>query len=249
MSKTHLYRFTHNKTEELDASRQDDVVLPHPPPVNVSLPMLCGFSAILFMNEFDRMGAQNIDVAQTCNMSEWQRRLFAGKSHAEHTQDSQGEPIDIASLPAKHPARSGLIYATTTTAGDNNESFTAFLFVIHKHSLSKPPKAVTTTTSSSSTVDISAESQQRVDALGVTHIWLCGSAPELRRQHLMSDLLARVERDVAAWKAQGQASGVISVHTIPQHFPGMVQFLGRQGFQGGLRYEGGDGKVVYWKEV
>ncbi|KAF9971867.1 hypothetical protein BGZ73_005103 [Actinomortierella ambigua] len=249
MSKTNLYRFTHNKVEALDFSGQDDAVLPHPPP-SVSLPALCGFSAILFMTEFDRMGAQNIDVAQTCNMSEWQRRLFAGKSHAEHTQDAQGEPIDIASLPAKHPARSGLIYATTTTSDDsnsnNNESFSAFLFVIHKRSLSKPPAAVA---KAAGMADLSAESQQKVDDLGVTHIWLCGSAPEQRRQHLMSKLLAKLEHDVVAWKAQGLASGVISVHTIPQHFPGMVQFLRRQGFQGGLGYEGGDGKVVYWKEV
>ncbi|KAG0232708.1 hypothetical protein BGW42_007962 [Actinomortierella wolfii] len=197
------------------------------------------------MNEFERMGAQNIDIAQTCNLSEWHRRLFAGKNHTQYTMDSQGEPVDIASLPAKHPARSGLIYATTSIReNDSEETFTAFLFAVHKRSLAKPiPQQL------SESPEVSSETQKRVDDLGVTHIWLCGSALDQRRQKLMSSLLARLEKDVIEWKAEGQASGVISVHTIPQHFPGMVRFLESQGFHGGQRYEGGGDKVVYWKEV
>ncbi|KAF9427648.1 hypothetical protein BGZ94_004482 [Podila epigama] len=206
------------------------------------------FSAVLFMTEFQKMGMGGTDVSKTCNMSEWRRRMYAGTGQVED------ENIDIMGQPAKDPWNAGLIYATTTTTPDDNsgkERFTAFLFAHHKPALAKTmPATRTPQDSSASVATLSSEAFALVPSKGVTHIWLCGSDPSYRRHRYMSRCLDQLEKDVRAWKASGDGSGILTVHTIPAAFPGMVQFLLKNGFQGGDLVIGGEnGKVLYWKEV
>ncbi|KAF9992552.1 hypothetical protein BGZ65_012104 [Modicella reniformis] len=90
----------------------------------------------------------------------------------------------------------------------------------------------------------------QITVSGITHIWLCGSDPEKRRSQLMTRCLKRLEKDVLEWKTLGQGSGVLTVHTIPQVFPSMVQFLLKNGFKGGEKIVGSDdGKILYWKTL
>ncbi|KAF9176388.1 hypothetical protein BGZ50_000837 [Haplosporangium sp. Z 11] len=206
------------------------------------------FSTILFMTEFHKMGMGNsVDVSKTCNMSEWHRRLYAGTTNSPVSDED--EYVDIMSLPPKPLPQAGLIYATTHKTNeaeqDSKEIFSSFLFAHHKSHVVK-----TVPSSTGTSTELSPEVQARIAAMGVTHIWLCGSDPELRRHRLMSSCLSQLEKDVLQWKNDGQGSGVMTVHTIPEAFPSMVQFLIKNGFKGGDKVIGGDsGKVLYWKEL
>jgi hypothetical protein len=245
-----MYRFTHeavvavpDNTQDQDQDQEEH--LSNTVPAEVSLGSLTMFSAVLFMNEFRKAGMDSVDVAKTCNMSEWRRRLYRGSATAKEADE---EDQDIWELAPRPVFQSGEIYASTTTAaGSDKESFNAFLFVHHRPSLAKTIPATTVGIEEAS---LSPEAQDLIASKGATHIWLCGSDPEQRRQNLMSKLLTRVEKDIKDWKSSGEGSGVLCVHTIPQAFPAMVRFLIKSGFQGGERIVGGEnGKVLYWKEV
>jgi len=240
-----MYRFTHEAVAAVPTQDQKD----HQSsavPAEISLGSLTMFSAVLFMNEFRKVGMDSVDVAKTCNMSEWRRRLYRGSVTA-------ADEDDIMDQPPKPVSHSGQIYATTSTPDETSsdkESFNAFLFVYHRPSLAKTIPATEASGNNTKTPSLSPQAQDLITSKGATHIWLCGSDPEQRRHHHMSSLLTRVEKDVADWRTSGEGSGVLCVHTIPQAFPAMVQFLVKNGFQGGERIIGGEnGKVMYWKEV
>lgn len=189
----------------------------------------------------------SVDVSKTCNMSEWYRRLYQG---AIETPQSDSDPyVDVLTLPPKPVSESGIIYATTTRPvgqDGSKEAFSSFLFATHKPHFAK----TIPTTNNGDTHKMPSEAETLVASKGVTHIWLCGSDPEQRRHRLMSQCLAQLEQDVIEWKANGQGSGVLTVHTIPKAFPGMVQFLTKNGFVGGDKVIGGDSdKVLYWKAL
>ncbi|KAG0248476.1 hypothetical protein BG011_010227 [Mortierella polycephala] len=239
-----LYRFTHRAIDLVsdDQPGRNDV------PTEISLANLTMFSTILFMNEFHKMGlGGSVDVSKTCNRSEWHRRIYAGTTNSPMSDED--EYVDIMSLPPKPLSQAGLIYATTHKANeagqDSKEAFSSFLFAHHKSYIAK-----TVPSSTGASTELSPEAQARIADRGVTHIWLCGSDPELRRHRLMSSCLSQLEKDVLQWKIDGQGSGVMTVHTIPGAFPGMVQFLIKNGFKGGDKVMGGDSeKVLYWKEL
>ncbi|KAF9079989.1 hypothetical protein BGX23_002854 [Mortierella sp. AD031] len=239
-----LYRFTH---KAIDLIKDDNNASPeNTVPSEINLPNLTMFSTILFMTEFRQMGmGDSVDVSKTCNMSEWHRRLYTGAIEASHPDS---EPyVDVLSLPPKPVSEAGIIYATTTRPIDQDsskEAFSAFLFAIHKSSIAKTVPS----TANGETHQLPLEVEALVSSKGATHIWLCGSEPDQRRHRLMSQCLGQLEQDVREWKANGQGSGVLTVHTIPRAFPGMVQFLTKNGFVGGDKVIGGDGdKVLYWK--
>ncbi|KAF9111819.1 hypothetical protein BGX27_004398 [Mortierella sp. AM989] len=240
-----MYKFTHKAidlVQEGDAVNAITAV-----PAEVTLANLTMFSTIIFMIEFRKAGlGDTVDVSTTCNMSEWMRRLYAGAQSVPAVEREE-EEIDIMTLPPKPVSQAGLIYATTSKdvgQADSKESFSSFLFACHKTFIAK-----TVPSSSGISHEPSSEAQALATTNGATHIWLCASDPEQRRHRLMSRCLAQLEKDVLAWKATGQGSGVITVHTIPQVFPGMVQFLLKNGFKGGDRIAGDtEGKVLYWKE-
>ncbi|KAG0198131.1 hypothetical protein BGX28_008396 [Mortierella sp. GBA30] len=244
-----MYRITHKTIEPVADDTNDNATNDNATnvPKEISLANLTMFSTILFMTEFHQMGmGDSVDVSKTCNMSEWHRRIYAGTTIGIPSE--QDEYVDVMSLPPKPTSQAGLIYATTTRTSDDlsKEVFTAFLFAHHKSSMAKtiPPS------NNQSVSELSSESQALVASKGVTHIWLCGSDPEQRRHRLMSRCLSQLERDVQEWKSKGEGSGVITVHTIPQVFPGMVQFLLKNGFKGGDFVMGDEvGKVLYWKEL
>lgn len=238
---TRLYRFTHGAVglvQEDNTTVGGDQTIPG----EVSLPYLTMFSTVLFMNEFDNAGlGDEVDVSKTCNMSEWHRRLYSGSVSVPPPEGE--EYVDVLTLPPKPVPQGGLIYATTFKDENSKESFTSFLFAHHKPYI---PKTVPSAASQDPPQDV----LDRIAANGVTHIWLCGSDPEKRRGRLMTRCLERLEKDVLEWKASGQGSGVITVHTIPQVFPSMVQFILKNGFRGGDKVVGGDsGKVLYWKAL
>ncbi|KAG0361269.1 hypothetical protein BC939DRAFT_436627 [Gamsiella multidivaricata] len=244
-----LYRFTHRAIELVqdEHGSTSDSIEDSTIPAEISLANLTMFSTILFITEFRKMGlGDSVDISKTCNMSEWYRRIYAGTG-GQLISDEE-EYVDVLTLPSKPTSQAGLIYATTNRPdeeGDKKEAFTAFLFAHHKPALPK-----TAPSSTGSTQGPSPEAQALVSTYGVTHIWLCGSSPEQRRQRLMSQCLSHLEKDVLEWKTSGQGSGVLTVHTIPEAFPGMVQFLSNNGFKGGNKVVGGDnGKVLYWKEL
>ncbi|KAK3842342.1 MAG: hypothetical protein J3R72DRAFT_443493 [Linnemannia gamsii] len=237
-----LYKFTHKAIglikDDSNASLENTTV-----PGEINLPNLTMFSTILFMTEFRQMGmGDSVDVSKTCNMSEWHRRLYTGA--AGSTLADSDPYVDVLSLTPKPVAEAGIIYATTRPTDNGKEVFSSFLFAIHKSSIAK----TTASTNNGETQQLPTEAEALVSAKGATHIWLCGSDPEQRRHRLMSQCLAQLEQDVLEWKANGQGSGVLTVHTIPKAFPGMVQFLTKNGFVGGDKVFGGDGdKVLYWK--
>jgi len=238
---TRLYRFTHRTVdlvEEGDATVGGDQATPG----EISLPYLTMFSTVLFMNEFDKAGlGDEVDVSKTCNMSEWHRRLYSGTAPQSSSGDE--EYVDVLTLPPKPVLEGGLIYATTYKDENSKESFTSFLFAHHKPYI---PKTVSSLASQEPPQDV----LDRIATNGVTHIWLCGSDPEKRRGRLMTRCMERLEKDVLEWKASGQGSGVVTVHTIPQVFPSMVQFVLKNGFRGGDKVVGGEsGKVLYWKAL
>ncbi|KAF9903544.1 hypothetical protein EC991_003749 [Linnemannia zychae] len=237
-----LYRFTH---KAIDYVKENSNAVPEgiAVPAEINLPNLTMFSAILFMTEFSQMGmGDSVDVSKTCNMSEWQRRLYAGAA-GSIISDSDSY-VDVLTLPPKPISEAGIIYATTRPADDSKEAFSSFLFATHKSSVAK----TIAPTNSGQTQQLPAEAGALVSAKGVTHIWLCGSDPEQRRHRLMSQCLSKLEENVLEWKANGQGSGVVTVHTIPKAFPGMVQFLIKNGFVGGDKVLGGESdKVLYWK--
>ncbi|KAG0338171.1 hypothetical protein BG000_004445 [Podila horticola] len=239
---TRLYRFTHNNVELVSDDSSNATLEINTGVINMS--NLVMFSAVLFMNEFRKMGMADTDVSKTCNMSEWRRRIYAGTGNSQE----EDEDVDIMDLPAKHTSQAGVIYAATTQEPEEDkESFSAFLLAYHKPSMSKTMSASRT---SQVTSEPSQEAQALVSSSGVTHIWLCGSDPARRRHRYMTKCLQQLEQDVRAWRASGQGSGIMTVHTIPAAFPGMVQFLLKNGFQGGDMVVGGEsGKVLYWKEV
>ncbi|KAF9142337.1 hypothetical protein BGX30_002851 [Mortierella sp. GBA39] len=240
-----LYQFTHKAinliNDNSNVSSPEDTV-----PAEINLPNLTMFSTILFMTEFRQMGmGDSVDISKTCNMSEWHRRLYQG---AVETPQSDSDPyVDVLTLSPKPVSEAGIIYATTTRPADKDsakEAFSAFLFATHKSSIAKTIPS----TNSGETHKLPLEAEALVAAKGATHIWLCGSDPEQRRHRLMSQCLAQLEQDVLEWKANGQGSGVLTVHTIPRAFPGMVQFLTKNGFVGGDKVVGGESdKVLYWK--
>lgn len=238
---TRLYRFTHNNVELVsdDSNATQEINIGA-----ITLSNLVMFSAVLFMNEFRKMGMADTDVSKTCNMSEWRRRIYAGTGNSQEEDDD----VDIMDLPAKHTSQAGVIYATTTQEPDEGkESFTAFLLAYHKPGMSK---TISASRNAQTTSEPSQEAQALIASLGVTHIWLCGSDPARRRHRYMTKCLEQLEQDVRAWRASGQGSGIMTVHTIPAAFPGMVQFLLKNAFQGGDMVVGGEnGKVLYWKEV
>ncbi|KAF9934009.1 hypothetical protein FBU30_003727 [Linnemannia zychae] len=98
---------------------------------------------------------------------------------------------------------------------------------------------------------------------GVTQIWMCGTEPTLRRKHLMSTNLGLLEQEVRYWKEgcspeeknkkcneeEQCVSGVVTANVTPLRFPGMVQFLFKNGFQGGDKITTSENKLFYWKEV
>ncbi|KAH7045577.1 hypothetical protein BKA57DRAFT_467196 [Linnemannia elongata] len=240
-----LYQFTHKAInlvkDNSNASSLDNTI-----PAEINLPNLTMFSTILFMTEFRQMGmGDSVDVSKTCNMSEWHRRLYEGA--VETPQSDSDIYVDVLTLPPKPVSKAGIIYATTTRPADQDgakEAFSAFLFAIHKSSVAKTIPS----TNNGETHRLPFEAEALVAEKGATHIWLCGSDPEQRRHRLMSQCLAQLERDVLEWKANGQGSGVLTVHTIPKAFPGMVQFLTKNGFVGGDKVIGGESdKVLYWK--
>ncbi|KAG0045730.1 hypothetical protein BGZ83_009025 [Gryganskiella cystojenkinii] len=239
----HMYRFTHEAVSLVSSSDNQESETTSIP-AEITLGNLTMFSAVLFMNEFRKVGMDSVDVAKTCNMSEWRRRLYRGSTKPENEDDED----NIMDLPPKPTSQAGQIYATASSAADNNskETFNAFLFAHHRPSL---PKTIPSSTGATCT-SLSSEAQNLIASKGATHIWLCGSDPEQRRLHLMSKILNQLEQDVAEWKASGEGSGVLSVNTIPEAFPAMVKFLVKSGFQGGERVIGGEnGKVLYWKEI
>ncbi|KAF9199803.1 hypothetical protein BGZ49_010028 [Haplosporangium sp. Z 27] len=231
-----IYRFTHKAVDLVQEENADSV--DKTVPSEISLMNLTMFSTIIFMMEFRQAGlGDTVDVSSTCNLSEWLRRLYNGSPGTVLDED-----IDISTLPPKPMSQAGLIYATTNKAeGQDKESFSSFLFATHKPLVAKTVP---------SSIELSSEAQSLIARSGATHIWLCGSDPDQRRHRLMSRCLAQLEKDVLEWKISGQGSGVITVHTIPQVFPGMIQFLLKNGFQGGARLFGDtEGKVLYWKEL
>ncbi|KAG0028374.1 hypothetical protein BGZ81_004785 [Podila clonocystis] len=238
---TRLYRFTHNNVELVSDDNNNTTK-----EINgaINLSNLVMFSAVLFMNEFRKMGMADTDVSKTCNMSEWRRRIYAGTGNSQE----EDEDVDIMDLPAKHTSQAGVIYAATTQEPEEDkESFTAFLLAYHKPGMSKTISASRTTQTTS---EPTPEAQALIASSGVTHIWLCGSDPARRRHRYMTKCLEQLEQDVRTWRVSGQGSGIMTVHTIPAAFPGMVQFLLKNGFQGGDMVVGGEnGKVLYWKEV
>ncbi|KAF9158824.1 hypothetical protein BGX21_003286 [Mortierella sp. AD011] len=241
-----MYRFTHNA---VDIVQEDNVSIPDTVvPAEVTLANLTMFSTILFVMEFRKAGlGDTVDISTTCNMSEWLRRIYHGARSTPDVENEDGD-IDIMTLPPRPTSQAGLVYATTSKAErqpDSKESYSSFLFAIHKSVLAK-----TIPSASGTSDELSPEAQALVATNGITHIWLCGSDPEQRRHRLMTRCLSQLEKDVLEWKASGQGSGVITVHTIPQVFPGMVQFLLKNGFKGGDRLAANsEGKVLYWKEL
>ncbi|KAF9914342.1 hypothetical protein BX616_008484 [Lobosporangium transversale] len=247
-----MYRFTHRMIEVIqDDNAQDNKTVV---PAEVTLANLTMFSTVLFMTEFHKMGmGDSVDISKTCNMSEWHRRLYAGtrKQASNTSREDEDEYIDILTLLPKPIPEAGVIYATTSKSpndASDKEKFTSFLFAHHKQSIAQ---TIPSLPSQGASIDkLSPETQALISKLGVTHIWLCGSDPEQRRHGLMVQCLNQLEKDVYTWKSSGQASGIITVHTIPQAFPGMVHFLTKNEFQGGDKVVGGDaGKVLFWKEV
>ncbi|KAG9323106.1 hypothetical protein KVV02_004226 [Mortierella alpina] len=242
-----LYRFTHKDIQLVSDDSSDNATSKDTQvPAEVSLANLTMFSTILFMAEFQRMGmGDSVDVSKTCNMSEWHRRIYAGATGTPYAEDDY---VDVLTLPPKAPSQAGLVYATTHTPDDQQkkEAFSSFLFAHHKPSLAKTIPS----SNGQPGCELSPEAQALVATNGVTHIWLCGSDPEQRRYRLMSRCLGQLEKDVLEWKSSEQGSGVITVHTIPQAFPGMVQFLLKNDFKGGDAVVGGEsGKVLFWKEL
>lgn len=77
----------------------------------------------------------------------------------------------------------------------------------------------------------------------------------------MATNLRLLEQEVLQWKTmetwqgsekqeeEGRVSGVVTAHTVPLRFPGMVQFLLKSGFKGGDRIKTSKDKVFYWKEI
>ncbi|KAG0026075.1 hypothetical protein BGZ82_009652 [Podila clonocystis] len=238
---TRLYRLTHNNVELISDDNNNST---KEISGAINLSNLVMFSAVLFSNEFRKMGMGDTDVSKTCNMSDWRRRIYAGTGHSQE----EDEDVDIMDLPAKHTSQAGVIYAATTQEPEEDkESFTAFLLAYHKPDMSKTISASRT---AQTTSEPTPEAQALIASSGVTHIWLCGSDPARRRHRYMTKCLEQLEQDVRAWRASGHGSGIMTVHTIPAAFPGMVQFLPKNGFQGGDLVIGGEnGKVLYWKEV
>lgn len=108
--------------------------------------------------------------------------------------------------------------------------------------------------------------QHLIEQRGVTRIWICGTDPGYRRHHQMATNLRLLEQEVLQWKKRetrkgsekqegrkeeekGCVSGVVTAHTVPLRFPGMVQFLLKSGFKGGDRIKTSEDKVFYWKEI
>ncbi|KAG0346028.1 hypothetical protein BG004_002618 [Podila humilis] len=243
-----MYRLTHNKVELVSSGDSKQVEAAEDVSSAINVSSLVMFSAVLFMTEFRKMGMADTDVSKTCNMSEWRRRLYSGTEEQEADED-----VDIMELPAKDASKSGVIYAMTITSStqeeEKKESIAAFLFACHKPRMAKTMPASRNASVASST-EPSQEIQALAESKGVTHIWLCGADPSQRRHGYMARCLQQLEADVLEWKLSGQGSGLITVHTIPVAFPGMVQFLSRNGFQGGDLVIGGEsGKVMYWKAV
>ncbi|KAG0326862.1 hypothetical protein BGZ99_008868 [Dissophora globulifera] len=252
-----IYRFTHRTVErirdddvtasDIDASNTDQPDIP----AEVNIANLTMFSTVLFIDEFRKAGmGDSVDVSKTCNMSEWYRRIYAGArpqpAAIENSHDGEDEYVDIMTLPGKPTSQAGLIYATTVST-ESKEAFSSFLFAYHRPTMAK---TMASTNGADPSQELSTEAQAQAAALGVTHIWLCGSDPEQRRHRLMTRCLAQLERDVAEWKSSGQGSGVMTVHTIPQAFPGMVRFLIKSGFKGGNKIVGGENdSVLFWKVV
>ncbi|KAG0306018.1 hypothetical protein BGZ98_003114 [Dissophora globulifera] len=252
-----IYRFTHRTVERI---RDDDVTAGDinasntdrsDIPAEVNIANLTMFSTVLFIDEFRKAGmGDSVDVSKTCNMSEWYRRIYAGArpqpAAIENSHDGEDEYVDIMTLPSKPTSQAGLIYATTVST-ESKEAFSSFLFAYHRPTMAK---TMASTNGADPSQELSTEAQAQAAALGVTHIWLCGSDPEQRRHRLMTRCLAQLERDVAEWKSSGQGSGVMTVHTIPQAFPGMVRFLIKSGFKGGNKIVGGENdSVLFWKVV
>ncbi|KAF9924486.1 hypothetical protein FBU30_005557 [Linnemannia zychae] len=239
-----MYKFTHRAINLIKDDSDSSQISSSIVPAEITLPSLTMFSTILFMNEFEQMGmGDSVDVSKTCNVSEWYRRLYTGA--VQNTRSDDEPYIDVLTLPPKPAFNSGVIYATTTRpANQDKEEFSSFLFAIHKPSIAQ----TIPTTKNGEVHKLPSEIETLVASRGVTHIWLCGSDPEQRRLRLMSRCLAQLEQDVGEWKTSGNGSGVITVHTIPRAFPGMVQFLTKNGFVGGGKIIGGeDGKVLYAK--
>ncbi|KAK5814317.1 hypothetical protein F5H01DRAFT_346376 [Linnemannia elongata] len=106
--------------------------------------------------------------------------------------------------------------------------------------------------------------QHLIEQRGVTRIWICGTDPGYRRHHQMTTNLRLLEQEVLQWKTretrqgsekqesgkeEGCVSGIVTTHTVPLRFPGMVQFLLKSGFKGGDRIKTSEDKVFYWKEI
>ncbi|KAF9140426.1 hypothetical protein BGX30_006527 [Mortierella sp. GBA39] len=103
--------------------------------------------------------------------------------------------------------------------------------------------------------------QHLVEQRGVTRIWICGTDPGYRRHRQMATNLRLLEQEVLQWKTrqdaekqesgkeEGRVSGLVTAHTVPLRFPGMVQFLLKSGFKGGDRIKTSEDKVFYWKEI
>jgi hypothetical protein len=114
---------------------------------------------------------------------------------------------------------------------------------------------------------VPARIQKLIDELGVTRLWLCGTDPGYRRLGLMTTNLRLLEQEVLHWKSSSRTShdgigekrkeeedetrvsGVVTAHTAPLRFPGMVQLLIKSGFKGGDRIKISEDKVFYWKEI
>jgi len=240
-----LYRFTHKAIALIRDDCNSNGTPENIVPTEINLPNLTMFSTILFMTEFRQMGmGDSVDVSKTCNMSEWHRRLYTA---VEGKPQSDSDPyIDVLTLPPKPVSEAGIIYATTRQLDQDSskEAFSSFLFAIHKPSIAKTIPS----TNNGQMQKLPLEAEALVSTKGATHIWLCGSDPEQRRHRLMSQCLNQLEQDVLEWKTNGQGSGVLTVHTIPRAFPGMVQFLTKNGFVGGDKIVGGESdKVLYWK--
>ncbi|KAK3844522.1 MAG: hypothetical protein J3R72DRAFT_71617 [Linnemannia gamsii] len=161
---------------------------------------------------------------------------------------------------------------STTNKGkttDEDEKITSFLFARYESSIPElqarlktdllppplPNQLASDIEDPDSLTSVPSRIQKLIESRGVTRVWLCGTDPAFRRHRLMSTHLKLLEQEVLQWKKsdkthhEERVSGVVTAHTVPLRFPGMIQFLIKNGFKGGDRIKTSEDKVFYWKEI
>lgn len=239
MTLTHrLYRLTHRSVQRVDPSTHGasslDTSL-------VTLNNLTQFAASVFSREFEVMKSGTAaDVAKTCNVPEWERRIYHG---AQDETIGRALDFDISDLPPKHSSIAGQAYATTTEIQDKEE-LSSFVLVHHKATIPEIGPAP-----GSSTTNLSGRIQSLINAQGVTHIWLGGTGESFRHQGHMKTCFRALEQDTKQWRMEGRGSGIITAHSFPARSPAMIQFLLANNFKGGYPVLADPGKLLYWKEL